>query len=428
MNNLNPATRPTTTPLPERAVERNGSATLSDRVRSLRLAGRGSGGGVAARLTWLPWGITGVMVVTTLLLGYRSYRLTPSGAGTEDRGSRIEDRGSQIRSSTLDPRSSTLNAGGVVLEAKGNVVPRHQVQVSPKVGGLLIKVNPRFEEGAKFEKDEWLGEIEDIDYKAEYLRAVATHKEAHHRLEELENGNRPEEIEQARKSLEENVVQVQDAQRELRRMEQLYQSRVSNQQDLDRCRKEYEAVIKANGRLTAALKLMELGPRKESIDQARARLDQAKADLDKAEWRLRNCKILAPITGTILKKSAEEGNLVNPSAFSNGLSASMCEMADLSDLEIDLNIQERELSNVEVGQPCWIMPEAFQKYEPYKSKYPRGYSGQVSRLMPIADRTKQSVSVRVKIEVPKSEAGVYLKPEMGAIVTFCKKESEKKSP
>lgn len=421
MNDLNPATRPTNPPLPERARERNGSSTLSDRVRSLRLAGRSSGGGVAARLTWLPWGITAMMVVTTLLLGYRTYRLTPAGISDSTRPSAPTGVSPSVTPTSIS--GPTVAAGEVVLESKGNVVPRHQVQVSPKVGGLLIKVNPRFEEGAKFEKDEWLGEIEDIDYRAEYLRAVATHKETRHRLEELENGNRPEEIEQARKSLEENLVQVQDTHRELRRMEQLYQSRVSNQQDLDRSRKEHEAALKANGRLTAALKLMELGPRKESIEQARARLEQAQADLDKAEWRLRNCKILAPITGTILKKSAEEGNLVNPSAFSNGLSASMCEMADLSDLEVDLNIQERDLSNIEVGQPCWIMPEAFQKYAPYKQKYPRGYSGQVSRLMPIADRSKQSVSVRVKIEVPREEAGKYLKPEMGALVTFCKKEA-----
>ena len=51
--------------------------------------------------------------------------------------------------------------------------------------------------------------------------------------------------------------------------------------------------------------------------------------------------------------------------------------------------------------------------------YPdRIYEGVVSRLMPIADRAKGAVPVRVKVTIPAEEEGVYLKPEMGAIVSF----------
>ena len=38
--------------------------------------------------------------------------------------------------------------------------------------------------------------------------------------------------------------------------------------------------------------------------------------------------------------------------------------------------------------------------------------------MPIADRAKGAVPVRVKLTVPAEEEGVYLKPEMGAVVAF----------
>jgi hypothetical protein len=41
--------------------------------------------------------------------------------------------------------------------------------------------------------------------------------------------------------------------------------------------------------------------------------------------------------------------------------------------------------------------------------------------MPIADRAKGAVPVRVKVSVPKEEEGVYLIPEMGVIVSFFKK-------
>jgi multidrug resistance efflux pump len=152
---------------------------------------------------------------------------------------------------------------------------------------------------------------------------------------------------------------------------------------------------------------MQLGPRIERIEVARAELAQAEAEVLKAEWRLGNCTIRAPISGTILKKNAEEGNIVNPVAF-NG-SFSLCEMADLSDLEVDLNIQERDIARVQVGQKCRVRAEAFPE---------RVYEGYVDRLMPIADRAKGALPVRVKISVPPEEEGVYLRPEMGAIVTF----------
>jgi hypothetical protein len=41
--------------------------------------------------------------------------------------------------------------------------------------------------------------------------------------------------------------------------------------------------------------------------------------------------------------------------------------------------------------------------------------------MPTADRSKGAIPVRVKVKVPTEEEGVYLKPEMGAIVSFLKK-------
>src|SRR4029079_5363073 len=125
-----------------------------------------------------------------------------------------------------------------------------------------------------------------------------------------------------------------------------------------------------------------------------------------------NCTIRAPITGTILKKNAEEGNVVNPIAF-NG-SFSLCEMADLSDLEVDLNIQERDIAAIHVGQQCRVRAEAYLD---------RIYQGRVDRLMPIADRAKGAIPVRVKITIPAAEEGVYLKPEMGAIVTFLRQPS-----
>jgi hypothetical protein len=44
--------------------------------------------------------------------------------------------------------------------------------------------------------------------------------------------------------------------------------------------------------------------------------------------------------------------------------------------------------------------------------------------MPIANRSKGSIPVRVKVLIPAELVGVHLKPDMGAIVAFYKKTEE----
>jgi len=167
-------------------------------------------------------------------------------------------------------------------------------------------------------------------------------------------------------------------------------------------------------RLQKSLELVRIGPRQERIDAAAADVKLNEARVRKAKWQLDNCTIRAPVSGTILKKTAELGNLVSASSF-NATAMSLCDMADLGDLEVELDITERDIGKVVVGQPCRIRAEAFPD---------RTYQGRVDRVMPIANRAKGAVPVRVKVTVPKDEEGKFLKPEMGAIVTFLAPESK----
>jgi hypothetical protein len=99
-------------------------------------------------------------------------------------------------------------------------------------------------------------------------------------------------------------------------------------------------------------------------------------------------------------------------------------MANLGDLEIDLSVQERDIARVddEGRQPCLVMPEAYQNHEPFRKRHPRGYDGYVIRKMPIADRSKGAINVRVKVQIPPDEVGKILKPDMSVLVSFLKAE------
>jgi HlyD family secretion protein len=357
------------------------------------------------------------LLLVTLAIGYRSYRLAPVGPRDDE-----QPAASPEGRTPGSPSSSqgTASSGEVALVSKGYVIPAHQIQVSPnKVNGILKYVHPRLEEGQVFQAGEVLARIETLDFQARRDHAFRALAEARRRLDELKNVW-PVEIAQSKARLDSARTRL-----DLSRIKRDITLRADqNVAKVDREEAVKQAEMDDRNYLDAqsALEMIQVA-RKEQIAQAEHRIDQFQADLDEAEWLLKNCEIKAPITGTILKKNAEEGNYVNPGALSGGsggISVSLCEMANLADLEIDLSVQERDISSVQVGQACTVMPEAYQSYKPFTDKYPTGYPAKVSRIMPIADRGKGAISVRVKPDVPESEAGKYLKPEMGVIVKFKK--------
>lgn len=390
------------------------SASLGERVRSLRLPPERKPGFLQRKLTWA------VLLLIAAGGGAVVWRLEyPDATDAIEAAARaaVVSKPANATPTTTSnasvpatsaPPAAVAATGDVTLQSTGYIIPAHQILISPKVSGMVVSLN--FEEGKRVQKGDVLAELESVDYKADVARAKAMLESSRQKLLELEHGSRPDEIAAAKAELAETQAQRAQLQSQWKRNVGLRGNKTVSETDYEQSESAFKAMDRRAARLSSVLKLMQEGPRVERIDVAKAEVLQAEADLAKAEWRLGNCTIVAPIAGTILKKNAEVGNVVNPIAF-NG-SFSLCDMADLSDLEVDLAIQERnDLARVHPGQKCKIRAEAFPD---------RVYDGVVSRLMPIADRAKGAVPVRVKLSVPADEEGMYLKPEMSAVVSFLK--------
>ncbi len=357
---------------------RNGATSLRDRVRSLRLSGAAPPAprrSLTAVL--LPWGLCVILLIVAVALGVRAAGTVAAKEGPA--GPAVTDK--------------VAASGDVALEAKGYIIPVHQIQVSPKVAGMLIDIDPRLEEGQRFKEGDTLAKIEDVDYRTTFMHCERAYAAAQRRKEQA-------------------VANLASGRATLAGKEDAFTRNMNApggvaRADLILSEADRNAEIAAVTALEAA------------VQAAEADQETAKADLEKAQWNLDNCIIKAPVTGTILKKSAEKGNIVNPIAFN--ISASLCDMADLSDLEVDLKIQERDIAKVHKGQVCIAMPEAYENDPEFLKIHPKGYNGVVSRLMPTADRGQGAIPVRVKLDIPKEEEGVYLKPDMGISVEFLKK-------
>lgn len=388
---------------------------LSQRVQSLRLpkpAPRSGG-------SWFPWFLT-VQFAAGFLYAAAGGQIPLIPQWFAPAASIVAEKPAESSSApaasstavgTETNSASKAAAGKVVLESKGYIIPEQQILVSPQVSARIIELN--FEAGQRVEKGFVLAVLDNTEYKAEYARATAEYEASRERMIEAKEGSRPDEIKQVQAELAEAETQLAQAERLYNRRKDLFDQKIIQAQDLDDAESPYRAAVNRVERLKATAQLVMDGPRVERRRAAEADVRRAEAELTRAKWRLDNTVIVAPISGTVLKKNAELGNLVNPVAF-NG-SFSLCDIADLSKLEVELSIQERDVSKVFQYQKCRVRSEAYPD---------RAYEGVVSRLMPIADRAKGAVPVRVRLTVPPEEEGQYLKPEMGATVTFYAESQE----
>lgn len=382
--------------------------SMRDRVAMLRLPAAGSAAESRSRALWLPWTLCLLSAFAASSMFLRTRSLPTAGVGPGNPPSAPASRTAAADSPGTQAATppTTMPAGSTVLESKGYIIPAHQIQISPiEVSGRILDL--RIEEGKRFNEGEILAILDSSSYDAQFHEANANLLAAQARLAELRNGSRPEEIRLAEAELREAEETLKQAKLKYERNLNL-KSGVLSAEEFEQAQYAYTSLTQRIAKLQTTLELTRIGPRQERIDAATAEVKLAEARLRRAKWLLDNCTIRAPVSGTILKKNAEIGGLVSPLSFN--VASSICDMADLSDLEVDLEIPERDIAKVAVGMPCRISTDAYPT---------RMYEGIVDRIMPVALQNKAAVQVRVKVNIPENEEqGKFLKPGMNARVTF----------
>jgi len=189
------------------------------------------------------------------------------------------------------------DVGGVVLSASGYIVAHHKINLNSKVTGRVSWIG--VEKGDKVKEGQILVRLEDDEFRAQYEQAKGAAENARAYLEELQNGSRPEEIQQAQHNLDEARATLADDQLTLDRTKDLWSQGVVSKQALDDATGKFGADQQRVNSLDKAFQLAKLGPRKEEIARARGALDQAQGQADYAKSLLDATVIRAPVTGTI---------------------------------------------------------------------------------------------------------------------------------
>jgi RND family efflux transporter MFP subunit len=202
------------------------------------------------------------------------------------------------------------------------------------------------------------------------------------------------------------VVQLDDAEYRARLCQaegQLNSARA----DVERDRLNYERIT--NLISTAVESRQSEDNSRLALEADRAALAAAQGNYDLARTYVDWCVIRSPINGVVLEKLVNPDELVMPQSFGGGRgpSTALLAVADMKDLQVEIDVNEADLSKITLNQKCRISPEAY----PDKT-----YSGYVAEIAPEADRAKGTLQIKVQIESPDK----YLTPQLSAKVDFLK--------
>lgn len=103
-----------------------------------------------------------------------------------------------------------------------------------------------------------------------------------------------------------------------------------------------------------------------AIGNARISVSNAGSSLENAQDRLSDYEVTAPISGTVVTKSAKAGDKIE-----GGSSGTLCTIYDLTYLEMTMNIDELDISDVAVGQTVEVTADAVEG---------KTYTGVVTRV------------------------------------------------
>lgn len=372
------STEPTIRPPVQRPTA--GRGTMAERVRSLRLEKKDLFSTPHRGRSWL-WLVIAALLLGGATLGYsQGWKLPTLKASLE------LETVPAVKERPLD----------ILLDTTGYIAANHNVKINPRVPGMVMQL--AIEEGQRVRKGDVLARLDDGQYRADLDQARAGLKAAEAALAEAKLGAREEEIAKARAALRQAEAARDLARRQMERSEKIKATIAPA--EYERAASTLSQAEAAVTQAEEALKLLRRGPRAERLAALAAEVDRAKALVSKAEYFVDATQIRAPLDGTVLQKSVELGEMVRADTMAT---TSFCTLADLSQLEAEIDIQERDLAGIRVGQPCLVTPEAYPDHE---------YAGRLSWLSPMYNRQRGVRKVKIQIEKPDE----LLAPDMNCRV------------
>lgn len=289
-------------------------------------------------------------------------------------------------------------AGNLVatISASGMIEPVQSLNLSFKNPGTVIVV--AVDQGQEVKKGQLLLAQDDRDQQAQVVSARANLRSAQARLEELVNGNRPEDIASARAEEAGGRVAKDTASTQLERVKALHEQGAATQKELDDAQNNYASVLARWEQAKSRLKLMEEGTRPEQIEQAKAAVNTAEVQLALAENNLEAMRLSAPFNGIVAEVNATVGQRVTGVTVSGTDNSARPLLSVVSQkLRARAQVNEADIGQVAPGQQATFVVNAFPE---------RKFSARATAVAPQAITVNNIQFYDVILEIVGNPAGL----------------------
>ena len=259
---------------------------------------------------------------------------------------------SRERNVKATPATAAFSREGLIA-APGRVeAVSEEIRVSSELSGRLHSVP--VEEGDRVRKGQVLAQLENEDYVARVAAAEAALAQRRAELERTINGARSQERQAAKATLEAAKAVLDNAKREAERRQLLAEHQTISRDEAERYERTYQVAQAEYERARQEFSLVDAGPRVEDQRKAEAAVVSAQAQLNEARAYLEKTYICSPLDGIVLRKFRHAGESV-----STQFDSPVVTVADDSSLRVRLDVDEADVAKLFVGQPAFVMAEAY---------------------------------------------------------------------
>jgi HlyD family secretion protein len=140
---------------------------------------------------------------------------------------------------------------------------------------------------------------------------------------------------------------------------------------------------------------------------AKAEVIRSEVAVETARIQLDDTDLRAPITGTIIEKLVEKGQVISSPVMDVGGGSLLLKMADLTTVQVKTLVDETDIGKIQPGMPATVRVTAFPN---------QPFQGKVLKIEPVAnaDQTVTTFAVRIVLDNEKA----LLKPGMNADVAI----------
>lgn len=268
--------------------------------------------------------------------------------------------------------------------ATGKVLPPARIHLGSTTIARVVVVNAN--EGDHVKAGDVLIQIDDAEAKAQVAqaRAAVAQAQAKQRLV----GQVTSRL--AAESMNQASTNLEQAERQFKRLEALLASGAIPQEQLDDARRSYDNAKSQHQ--SAIAQVQSTGPSGSEFLAVSASVTQAQASLAGAIARLDQTRMVAPANAIVLSRAAEPGDIVQPGKV-------LMVLAKEGETQLVVTPDEKNLPYLHVAQAALASADAFPDQR---------FNAAVSYIAPAVDPDRGTVEIKLKVEKPPA----YLRADM----------------